>query len=61
MSPYQPDSVLMIGTRGESKKPGQFRDSQNFIGPSGGTIEDARFIPPAAELIADAMEDLVAP
>ena len=39
-------SVLMEGVRGGDKQPGEFRRSQNWLGPEGCTIEDATFIPP---------------
>jgi Fic family protein len=32
--------------RGEESTPGEFRRSQNWIGPSGSTLRDARFVPP---------------
>ncbi|TET85305.1 MAG: Fic family protein [Anaerolineales bacterium] len=38
--------ILMEDVRGEDKRPGEFRDIQNFIGPPNSTIEDAIFIPP---------------
>lgn len=42
---------LMAGVRGRDLAPGQFRSTQNWIGPSGSTIESAPFVPPpAAEL-----------
>ena len=37
---------LMRGVRGEESTPGEFRRSQNWIGPSGSTLRDARFVPP---------------
>ncbi len=37
---------LMAGVRGERLRPGEFRISQNWIGPSGATISEATFIPP---------------
>jgi Fic family protein len=38
--------VLMRGVRGTEKDPGEFRRTQNWIGPSGGGLADATFIPP---------------
>ncbi|MBU4377154.1 MAG: Fic family protein [Candidatus Omnitrophica bacterium] len=37
---------LMKGVRGAEKTPGEFRKSQNWIGPAGCTLENAKFIPP---------------
>ncbi|MBN2755270.1 MAG: Fic family protein [Candidatus Goldbacteria bacterium] len=46
-------NILLTDTRGNNKTPGEFRESQNWIGPQGSTIETAAFIPPpAAEIIA---------
>lgn len=39
-------AVLMQGVRGEEKDPGEFRVTQNWVGPSGCTIKDARYVPP---------------
>lgn len=39
-------AVLMEGVRGGEKTPGEFRKTQNWIGPPGCTLKDARFIPP---------------
>jgi Fic family protein len=38
-------ALLMQGVRGRDKNPGAFRDEQNWIGPRGCTIDQARFIP----------------
>jgi len=38
--------VLMEGARGERATPGEFRQSQNWIGPPGCTLDDATFVPP---------------
>lgn len=40
---------LMEGVRGEIMTPGEFRRSQNWIGPAGCTLETARYVPPPAE------------
>jgi Fic family protein len=37
---------LMEGVRGEHQPPGEFRHSQNWIGPPGSTLDDAPFAPP---------------
>ena len=47
--------VLLSGVRGEGKSPGAYRKIPNWIGPSGCTIDEARFVPIAAEQLPDAM------
>lgn len=37
---------LMEGVRGEHATPGEFRRSQNWIGPPGCTLNEAYFVPP---------------
>lgn len=37
---------LMSGVRGEEMRPGEFRTSQNWIGPPGSVINDASYVPP---------------
>lgn len=49
-------AVLMQGVRGESKTPGEFRTSQNWIGGSG--LIDAAFIPPHQNKVVELMGDL---
>jgi Fic family protein len=39
-------AVLMAGVRGQEKNPGEFRQSQNWIGGVGSALKDARYIPP---------------
>ncbi|MCL1917999.1 MAG: Fic family protein [Peptococcaceae bacterium] len=51
-------AVLMEGSRGQEKKPGEFRYSQNWIGGQGSTLKNARFIPPTPEDMTQAMSDL---
>ena len=48
--------VLLQGVRGEKKQPGQFRNSQNWIG--GATINDAMFIPPTHTSVPELMSDM---
>lgn len=50
--------VLLQGVRGEEKTPGEFRRSQNWIGPAGCTLKEARFVPPNVEDMQQAMSDL---
>lgn len=38
--------VLMRGVRGSEKRPGDFRTSQNWIGPQGCQLRNAEFVPP---------------
>ncbi len=40
---------LMRGVRGEHTTPGEFRRSQNWIGPPGCLLNDAAFVPPPLE------------
>lgn len=49
---------LMQRVRGEEKTPGEFRRSQNWIGPPGSTMETARFIPPPPYEMKDSLYDL---
>ncbi|CDX03473.1 filamentation induced by cAMP protein fic [Desulfitobacterium hafniense] len=48
----------MQDVRGGEKSPGEFRSSQNWIGPAGSTLRDARYIPPHPEDMLEAMSDL---
>ena len=50
--------VLMQGTRGGNKTPGEFRKTQNWIGPPGSTLKDARYIPPPPQEVVKTMGDL---
>lgn len=48
---------LMKGARGDHATPGEFRRSQNWIGPSGSTIETAPYVPPPPEYLDDLLGD----
>jgi Fic family protein len=37
---------LMAGVRGQNRSPGEFRTTQNWIGPAGCTLATATFVPP---------------
>ena len=50
--------VLMRGVRGQDKNPGEFRNSQNWIGGYGSTLKTAKYIPPCPQDMIDAMSDL---
>lgn len=49
---------LLHNTRGSQRNPGEFRTSQNWIGPSGCTIDDAAFVPPSVPDMEKALGDL---
>lgn len=48
---------LMEGVRGEKATPGEFRRSQNWIGPAGSTPVTAAFVPPPAEELMNCLGD----
>lgn len=47
--------ILMQGARGETKQPGEFRISQNWIGVS---LKNAAFVPPHYDEVDELMSDL---
>ena len=49
---------LLRDARGGERTPGEFRRSQNWIGPAGCTLADARFVPPPPAEAMAAMGDL---
>ncbi|NGX60325.1 MAG: Adenosine monophosphate-protein transferase SoFic [Chlamydiae bacterium] len=51
-------SILLTGTRGNEKNPGDFRKTQNWIGFPGSTLKTASFVPPPPNETLDAMSDL---
>lgn len=48
---------LLHGVRGAARRPGEFRTSQNWIGPPGSTLESASFVPPPPAQLAPALAD----
>ena len=49
---------LMRGVRGDAATPGEFRRSQNWIGPSGCTLNDASYIPPPPDELMGCLDAL---
>jgi cell filamentation protein, protein adenylyltransferase len=49
---------LLTGVRGANHTPGEFRKSQNWIGPSGCTLATATFVPPAVPEMQTALDNL---
>ncbi len=50
--------ILLNGTRGQEKNPGQTRTSQNWIGPAGCTLKSASYAPPNVEDMTDALSEM---
>jgi Fic family protein len=48
---------LMQGVRGHHATPGEFRRSQNWIGPPGCTLNTAKFVPPPMDYLMDCLGD----
>lgn len=46
---------LVTGVRGDYAAPGEFRSTQNWIGPAGCTLEQATFVPPPPHEMQDAL------
>ncbi len=49
---------LLKGVRGQERNPGEFRTSQNWIGPRGCTINSATFVPPPPHELLRTLGDL---
>ncbi len=49
---------LMAGVRGEHATPGEFRRTQNWIGPPGCTLNEATFVPPPPAEMLEALDAL---
>ncbi len=50
--------LLLSGVRGSERSPGEFRKTQNWIGPAGCTLSTAAFVPPPPHDMIKAMGDL---
>ncbi len=50
--------ILLNSVRGNKKEPGQIRTIQNWIGPKGCGIEEAKYIPPIPEEIPILLDNL---
>lgn len=50
--------VLLRSGRGSDKTPGEFRRTQNWIGPQGCTLATASFVPPPVHVMREALGDL---
>lgn len=51
-------AILMNGVRGGGVLPGELRTTQNWIGASGATLNDAAFVPPPPDVVPRALGDL---
>lgn len=49
---------LMQGVRGSHATPGEFRTTQNWIGPPGCTVHTAKFVPPPMDYLTGCLNDL---
>jgi len=49
---------LLARVRGAERSPGEFRRSQNWIGPPGCTLATARYVPPPLDVMHDALDKL---
>jgi len=53
----QSHALLLDSVRGETKNPGEFRKTQNWIGKFGTLIEEATYIPPDPVVLRDCLEN----
>ena len=49
---------LLAGVRGSERSPGEFRRSQNWVGPAGCTLANALYVPPPPHEMMEALGDL---
>ncbi|MCC6145979.1 MAG: Fic family protein [Anaerolineaceae bacterium] len=50
--------ILLEGVRGEQFRAGEFRQGQNFIGPPGGSLATATFVPPPPKEMMETLQQL---
>ena len=50
--------ILMQGVRGQERTPGEFRTSQNWIGPPGSNLNNATYVPPPPHEMNQAIGEL---
>lgn len=50
--------ILLSNTRGNDKNPGEYRHSQNWIGSSSSSINNAKYVPPTVDDMNNCMSDL---
>jgi Fic family protein len=50
--------ILLQGVRGSERSPGEFRKSQNWIGPAGCSLSTATFVPPPPHEMIQALGEL---
>jgi Fic family protein len=48
---------LLTGVRGSHRLPGEFRRSQNWIGPENATLEEATFVPPPVHEMKQSLDN----
>lgn len=51
-------ALLLKGVRGATKRPGEFRQSQNWIGPVGASLHEAIFVPPPQDMVDELMSNI---
>ncbi|MBO9369036.1 MAG: Fic family protein [Chloroflexi bacterium] len=51
-------AILLEGVRGQEQTPGEFRRSQNWIGPPGAALQEATFVPPPLAEMGEALDAL---
>ena len=51
-------SVILAGVRGSQRRPGEIRQTQNWIGTPDATVETARFVPPPPDELGALLTDL---